>query len=1116
MNNEFIYKLLAIRQASNMGCNGVHQNTHGEWIPCSSIKQYLSINQPQLVKSRTTILEMERRSSLRKKKGKKRRKGWERLRERGIGGVDNTPGVGLHSWDGRQGRTVNMVRGGLIPPRLTGAMSTKTLEEKSEQYSPRDNDTDVFIDIESARRRARQIGCIGISRRTSKSGKTVWMPCTNMSDYNNLTGMSALGKLNQEKRTQSIVRTILSSELKKRKKSLVEEILGKAIGPKISGISRFAARSITQRFDPKAEDGDGDGTLQDGTTFERPNVPNVPKIEPARETPISKSTISAVNKWFKSTSSSDRKKLTGDSIEDFGARARSTRGFASSSKPPKKESVKIEGVENPDASETNPFRNLGGRKMGEIIRGLVKPSNKNKKQKTTYLIGGTTGGGKSTVLDDHLVVQGLVPSREESAHVDPDFIKLGLPGYNDGAGASMVHDESLRSAQRTMDDARQEGMDIVATGAGSTRQRAMIAQARRSGDRVVAHWVHIPAEEASRRMKARQKETGRTIPDQSSHFANSIPRMVSDATANGEVDEFYIWDNNVEKGQPPRLIASFKDGKLEVLDQKKLDEFMNGNKLSPKAREGDVLSAGEREALKESDEFLGITSSSKPKKGGRYTPPKNAPQNKPSSPPPGLPGAVPPPGIPGALGPTNSGAIGARSPFGTDPGTGVNTSLSQIQDIDKRIEDRVVAFIAKLNNRLTQKRDGSPKDPINYVIKKLAETLKGSRYTQEEQMGGKVGPPAPISISRFSLKGQLDTPEGIAKVVKNFVPIKKNSETDDEFVVRLFETIPLLSFSFISGTQNKEDELKKILKKVGYDPVEQKNLRKVLEEELTNNKAFRELVEEFGLPIFISGNGMPGGEPMTSTAAYHAAGAGLIVISKNVVKKGRHESIGSTFEKPKFGTLQETVRHEWFHYLDAVLMASDSKTLNVRERVYLAGLTQLTNDPESVVRKIIGGKDLPKYLEGAILGDLSAQIRQAHPGWSEDKIRKEAQEFLSEELKERRLEFLINLDSVIDSVLFDEDMIGEILRDRGGVLDAIAEKYSEYARFGLHELIAEIGRMITSTPAERANPNNDIGIIDDSTVDLLESLYPSINRSQWLNIIRTSYPGIQIKVLRNK
>ena len=394
--------------------------------------------------------------------------------------------------------------------------------------------------------------------------------------------------------------------------------------------------------------------------------------------------------------------------------------------------------------------------------------------------------------------------------------------------------------------------------------------------------------------------------------------------------------------------------------------------------------------------------------------------------------------------------------------------------------------------------------------------MKGSRYTQEESMGGKEGPSAPISIPRFSLKGQLDTPEGIAKVVKNFVPIKKNSETDDEFVVRLFETIPILRFTLISDRQDRENQLKDLLKRIGYDPVEQKNLRKVLQEELTNNKAFRELVEEFGLPMFISGNGMPGGEPLGGISGYHAAGAGLVVMSKNHVKKGRHESIGSTLEKPKFDTLKETVRHEWFHYLDAVLMASDSKTLDVRKQIYLAGLTQLANDPESVVRKIIGGKDLPKYLEGAILGSIGRQIRAVHPGWSEDKVRIEAMEFFSNELKERRAEFVAQLNDTIDNILFDEDMIDEILRDRGGVLDATAGKYSEYARFGLHELIAEVGRMITSTPAERANPNNNIGKIDDSTVDLLESLFPSISRSQWLNIIRIAYPGIQIKVLRNK
>ena len=183
---------------------------------------------------------------------------------------------------------------------------------------------------------------------------------------------------------------------------------------------------------------------------------------------------------------------------------------------------------------------------------------------------------------------------------------------------------------------------------------------------------------------------------------------------------------------------------------------------------------------------------------------------------------------------------------------------------------------------------------------------------------------------------------------------------------------------------------------------------------------------------------------------------------------------------------------------------------------FLQSSVMLITDSKNEKNSDFLSSEFQSHLEGAILGSIGRQIRAVHPGWSEDKVRIEAMEFFSNELKERRAEFVAQLNDTIDNILFDEDMIDEILRDRGGVLDATAGKYSEYARFGLHELIAEVGRMITSTPAERANPNNNIGKIDDSTVDLLESLFPSISRSQWLNIIRIAYPGIQIKVLRNK
>lgn len=1069
----------------------------------------MSLTEPMSVKSRTTILEMERRSSRRKKKGKKKKRRWENLRERGVGGINSTPGVGLTSWNGKPGNSVGIISGGRIPgifhgnpnpPNVPGGFATKSLEEKSQQHSPRDNDTDVFVDIESARRRAKQIGCIGVSRRISKSGKTVWMPCTNMTDYNNLTGMTSLGRLNQEKNTQKAIRTVLSQELKKRKKSLVEEIMGKAIGPKISGVSRFAARTITQRFDPNAEDGDGDGLLQDGTAFERPNVPKPKMPANIEQNPISQSSIDSVGRWFDKTPSPKRQELFGEPIENFSIRSRSTRGFASTSTPIKGEDFAVEGLENPDASPTNPFRNLGGQKMGQIIRGLVKPKNKGKKQRTTYLVGGTTGGGKTTVLDEHLVPKGLVPGRDEAAHVDPDFIKMGLPGYSDGAGAPMVHDESLRAAQHTMDDARKEGADVVATGAGSTRQRAIIAQARQNGDRVVAHWVHVSPAEASRRLRQREKDKGRKIPDQTDHFARSIPRMVSSAVANGEVDEFYIWDNEVEPGKPPRLLASFKDGKLEVFDQKKLDEFMNGNPLNPKPGENSELSDEAREALDESDKFMGggfASSGKKKKKGSRYTPPKKKPTS-------GIPGAVSQPTTPGR---------GGISDLGGQPGTGAVTSISNIEGMDRKIEKAIVDFIARLENRLTKTRDGAPKDSLTYVLDKLEKVKRGMPYRTSEGMGGAEGPNLPIDLSRFSLKGRLNNPTDVKRVVEAFVPIRGSNETEDEFIERLFETIPALRYSHISDMPNRVNYMKYIMRNIGYDQRAQKDLRKTLELEILSNKAFKELVEEFGLPVFFNGTGQIDGKDMAGISGYHTSYAAVIVISRSHLRKGSHEAIGSTFENPKIETVDETIRHEWFHYLDSILMASDEATFDARVQIYEDGLRALVADPEAVVRRITEGLT-PQSIEEKFILSMASLYKGMNPAWSDERARQEARQFMISQLQNNREDFIRKIETLLDGLLFSEDTIAEILRDRGGIMDDVAKKYSEYARFGVHELIAEIGRMITSTAIERSKVGNNIVEITEETVDLLVQLFPSISRGQWLNIIRIANPQLEIKVVR--
>lgn len=577
MENELNQQIAAVRKAQELGCFGAHKLPTGQWMPCSSSKQLLVVTNE--IKSRMSLEDVQKWSSARKAKGKKRKKRWEKLRERRVLGIDTLEGGGLVSGNSRT--SANAISGGSIPPMTYGNTNPPNMSTKSIQpaYMPRDNDPDVFIDIESARKRARQLGCIGVSRRMSKGGKTVWMPCTNLSDYNNLTGMTALGRLNQDKRRNTVVRTIVREELKKRKKSISEELSGKAIGPKLRSTARF----VSARFDANAIDGDEDGIIQDGTAFERPNVPkpNLPK----EQNDLNESNISSISKWMSKLTPEDKEDFRGEPIDayegpskNYGLASRGPQRMTNPQKP-----VSIEGLNNPEASRTNPFRNLGGRAMGQIIRNMVKPENRGKQDAVTYIVGGNTGSGKNTVLEGHLVPKGLVPSPSEAATIDPDFIKKGLPGYEDGQGAGRVHGQSQIVTDKIIKDSASEGMDMVLMGAGASRQIGHMRQAKARGESIIGHWVHVPQRVAAQRIRRRMDETGRYIPDNTSHIASSIPRAISSAFDEDLLDEFYLWDNDIPEGSAPKLIAQKVRGEeFEIFDSKKFEEFAGGKKWADK------------------------------------------------------------------------------------------------------------------------------------------------------------------------------------------------------------------------------------------------------------------------------------------------------------------------------------------------------------------------------------------------------------------------------------------------------------------------------------------------------------------------------------------------------
>lgn len=237
-----VSKAQAMRMAEAMGCNGIHRGKDGSWMPCGSMEEMQRISKlAEDSRWQETLPEKKNEDVLLagRSRRKRNRQQWEKLNERpvssiqtlGDGSLVSGPASGGITTSGRisiasakrnteiKSRPVSAITGGILPPLTSGYKGRPAAP--STTFDPqyvRDNDPDVFTDIESARFRARQIGCIGVSRRMSKNGRIVWMPCTNNTDFANRSGSTSLGRRNKKREFDRSIRTIVSSELKKRSK----------------------------------------------------------------------------------------------------------------------------------------------------------------------------------------------------------------------------------------------------------------------------------------------------------------------------------------------------------------------------------------------------------------------------------------------------------------------------------------------------------------------------------------------------------------------------------------------------------------------------------------------------------------------------------------------------------------------------------------------------------------------------------------------------------------------------------------------------------------------------------------------------------------------------------
>ena len=204
-----------------------------------------------------------------------------------------------------------------------------------------------------------------------------------------------------------------------------------------------------------------------------------------------------------------------------------------------------------------------------------------------YMKGGGPGSGKSSLTDE---MTGYNPNH---IVIDPDEIKQLFPEViealerlRNGVGtkedeewAAESHEESSYLAKRLHRAAVERKLNVVVDGTGDSGLQSIkdkVDEARRNGyDRVVADYLYLEPEEGVRRAELRQKETFRRVPTEviAGTYAK-IAKIFPEILENNLFDEIRVYDNNVERGEAPKLIFEVKDGELVSLNEDGYDSFL--------------------------------------------------------------------------------------------------------------------------------------------------------------------------------------------------------------------------------------------------------------------------------------------------------------------------------------------------------------------------------------------------------------------------------------------------------------------------------------------------------------------------------------------------------------
>ena len=222
----------ALKVARMLGSYGAHQTADGEWMPCVSEDALSAVlkKSPEPAKKsapRTVVEKKSAKAASRSQtvfdtraeaEAEVKRRGCSGVRTIKLGGItkfaacDTGPvvqpvhlvGSKKPIWDNLLERPISGITtlpaGGLTeatPPGDFGGMKAADIEPMDAkafvQYVSRSTDPNVYLDADSAREHSRMIGCIGIRSYTARDGKTVYLPCNNVSDYNRALRLTPSG-----------------------------------------------------------------------------------------------------------------------------------------------------------------------------------------------------------------------------------------------------------------------------------------------------------------------------------------------------------------------------------------------------------------------------------------------------------------------------------------------------------------------------------------------------------------------------------------------------------------------------------------------------------------------------------------------------------------------------------------------------------------------------------------------------------------------------------------------------------------------------------------------------------------------------------------------------------